>query len=88
MKCQTTLQVEEEPFGRLSAEIYVKLRCYCCGRILGTLYGYWATKQLCGNVHFATDMKVEHEAFYIILHTKWIVSEPNFRTLATAKGKI
>ena len=63
IECQTTLQVEEEPFHRLSAKISVKLRCKCCGQILGTLYGYWATKELCGNVNFTTDTKVKTLSF-------------------------
>ena len=35
--CQTTLQVQEKLLSRLPVEIYVKLRCYCCGRILGNI---------------------------------------------------
>ena len=31
--CQTTLQAQ----SRLSVEIYVQLRCYCCVRILGNI---------------------------------------------------
>ena len=41
--CQTTLQVQEKLISRLPVEIYVQLRCYCCVRLLGQLYGYWAT---------------------------------------------
>ena len=34
---QTTLQVQEKLLSRLPVKIYVKLRCYCCGRILGNI---------------------------------------------------
>ena len=34
---QTTLQVQEKLISRLPVEIYVQLRCYCCGRILGNI---------------------------------------------------
>ena len=32
--CQTTLQVQDKLISRLPVEIYVQLRCYCCGQIL------------------------------------------------------
>ena len=34
---QTTFQVQEKLLSRLPVKIYVKLRCYCCGRILDNI---------------------------------------------------
>ena len=38
-ECQTTLQVQQKIKSRLPVEIYVKLRCYYCGRIMGNIGG-------------------------------------------------
>ena len=43
---QTTLQVQEELISRLPIEIYVYLRCYCCGRILGNIGALAAKKKI------------------------------------------
>ena len=56
---QSTLQVQQKLISRLPVESYVQLRCYCCGRILGQLSGYWATQELCKNVNFDMETKAK-----------------------------
>ena len=41
-----------------------KLRCFCCGWILGPLAGYCATQELCKNNNFTIDMKVKNLNFF------------------------
>ena len=69
--CQTTLQVQERLISSLPVEIYVKLRCYCCVRILAKCPDTGQHTELCKNINFAMETKVKKvKQSFVILRTK------------------